>query len=273
MTDATLTVVLPVFNGEQYVAKTIDSVLSQSHRDYEFLILDDGSLDNTPQILKHYADRDPRIRLLRHENRGVGYTLNRGLDESRGRFVALIGSDDLALPGRLEKQVKFLNNHADHVLVGGFLKIIDTDGHSIGLRKYPLTDQTLRARMLIYNPFGAPSIMFRREDALAAGGFTSRFWTCEDYDFVLRLAQRGKVANLPETLTSYRLHGNAIKATQTLRQLRDTLDTKRAAYTEYGYHRTLEARAVDLVLKTMTHLPGAITYWLFTKVAIRSQLK
>ena len=127
--------------------------------------------------------------------------------------------------------------------------------------------------MLIYNPFGAPSIMFRREDALAAGGFTSRFWTCEDYDFILRLAKRGKVANLPEPLTSYRLHDNAIKATQTLRQLRDTLDTKRAAYSEYGYRRSLEARAVDLVLKAMTHLPGIMTYWLFTKIAIRSQLK
>jgi glycosyltransferase involved in cell wall biosynthesis len=273
MTDAILSVVLPVFDGERYVAKTIDSVLSQSYRDYEFLILDDGSLDNTPQILNQYSHRDPRIRLLQHENRGVGYTLNRGLGESRGRFVALIGADDLALPGRLEKQVDFLSNHPDHVLVGGFLKIIDGDGRSVGLRRYPLTDQNLRARMLIYNPFGAPSIMFRRKDAIAAGGFTSRFWTCEDYDFILRLAKRGKVANLPEPLTAYRLHDSAIKATQTLRQLRDTLDTKRAAYSEYGYRRTLEALAVDLVLKAMTHLPGAMTYWLFTKVAIRSRLK
>jgi len=264
-----LTVILPVYNGERYLSETIDSVLAQSYRDYEFLILDDGSCDATPEILERYARLDPRIRLLRHDNHGVGYTLNRGLAEARGRLIAQIGADDVALPGRLQKQVTFLDSSPDYVLVGGYLRIIDSAGRVVGLRTYPTSDRKVRDHLLLYNPFGAPSVMYRRNDALAAGGFTPRFWTCEDYDFVLRLAKRGKVANLPEPLTSYRLHQGSVKSTQTVRQLRDTLAAKRAAYTEYGYRQTIRARLVNLAQGALLHLPAAVTYWLFTKVFIR----
>jgi len=269
MTRPALTVILPVFNGERYVAQTIESVLTQSFTEFEFLILDDGSTDRTPAILAEYERSDSRIRLVRHENRGVGFTLNRGLTEARGALVAQIGADDLALPERLKKQVEFLGRHPDHVLVGGYLAIIDSDGRSVGVRKYPTSDAALRARMPLYNPFGAPSVMYRRDDAIGVGGFTSRFWTCEDYDFVFRIAKRGKVANLPEPLSAYRLHVGAVKSTQTLRQLRDTVDAKRAAYREYGYRQTAVARAVNLTQELMTRLPGKMTYWLFTKIAIR----
>jgi glycosyltransferase involved in cell wall biosynthesis len=259
-----------VHNGAKYVAKTVESVLSQSYDDYEFLILDDGSYDSTPRILEHYAQRDGRIRLLRHDNRGVAYTLHRGLIESRGRLVAQIGADDLALPDRLKKQVRFFADNPDHVLVGGYLRIIDSHDRPIGVRKYPTTDRQIRERMVLYNPFGAPSVMYRRDDALAAGGFTSRFWTCEDYDFVFRLAKRGKVANLPEPLTCYRFHPASIKSSDTVRQLRDTLDVKRAAYVEYGYHEPINARAINLAQRAMTRLPAGITYWLFEKLFINS---
>ena len=268
---ATLSVLLPVYNGAAYVEATIQSILEQSYRTYELIVLDDGSTDQTPQILERYVRSDPRLRVLRHANHGVGYTLQRGLVESKGRFVALIGADDLALPGRLEKQVAFLDANRDHVFIGGYLRIIDAHGRAIGLRRYPSTDERLRRAMLLYNPFGAPSAMFRRDDALAAGGFTSRFWTCEDYDFFLRLARRGKMANLPEPLVAYRLHENAVKATHTLRQLRDTLATKRAAYDEYGYRPSLLARTADFAMEIMTHLPPAMTYRIFTAIAIRAK--
>ncbi len=244
----TLSVLLPVFDGAAYVGSTIESVLSQSYSDLELLIVDDGSDDATPEIIENYARQDPRIRIFRHENRGVGFTLQRGLSESRGGYVALIGADDLALPGRFETQVSFLEANRDYVFVGGYLQIIDAHGRVMGLRRYPVTDRQLRRMMLLYNPFGAPAAMFRRDDALAAGGFTSRFSTAEDYDFFLRLAKRGKLATVPEPLVSYRLHTNTVKATQTLRQLRDTLATKRAAYNEYGYRPALVGRAADLGL-------------------------
>ncbi|MBV9717944.1 MAG: glycosyltransferase [Candidatus Eremiobacteraeota bacterium] len=263
-----MSVVLPVFNGERYVAKTIDSILAQSYANFEFLILDDGSYDCTPAILAAYAQRDPRIRLLRHENRGVGLTLNRALTEARGRFIGLIGADDIATPDRFAKQIQYLEEHPQCVLVGSYLRIIDADDRPIGLRKYPTTDREIRKRMLLYNPVGGPCMAYRRDDAIAAGGYTSRFWTCEDYDFFLRLAKRGKIANLPEPLVSYRLHQGATKATSTLRQLRDTLATKRAAYHEYGYRQSLSARAVGVAQQAMTYAPPRMIYWLFAKLAV-----
>lgn len=266
-----MTVLLPVYNGEKYVGGTIESILTQSFEDFELLILDDGSTDHTPQILAACARRDPRIRILRHENRGVGYTLNRGLMEARGQLLAEIGADDLALPERLAKQVEFLSRNAGHVLVGGYLQIIDHNDTPIGLRRYPTSDRRLRSALALYNPFASPSIMYRRVEALAAGGYSSRFRACEDYDFVLRLAKHGLIANIPEPLTAYRLHADATKTTKTLRQLRDTLDIKRVAYREYGYPETLQARAVNAMQEAMMHLPDRLIYWLFTKIAIRAE--
>ncbi|MBV8197723.1 MAG: glycosyltransferase [Candidatus Eremiobacteraeota bacterium] len=271
MSGVAVTVLLPVYNGETYVGKAIESVLTQSFRDFELLALDDGSHDRTPEILARYAAIDPRVRVLRHDNRGVGYTLNRGLREARGRYIAELGSDDLALPDRLEKQVTFFDAHDDYVAAGGYLLIIDCNDRGIGLRSYPTSDERLRACMLLYNPFGSPAMMYRRDDALAAGGYTDRFSTCEDYDFMLRLAKRGKVANLPEPLTAYRFHGASTKSTKTLAQLRDTVAIKRVAFAEYGYRATLVARAVNLAQDVLARLPAGLSYWLFDKIFIRAE--
>lgn len=266
-----LTVLLAVYNGERYVGATIESVLSQSYRDFEFLILDDGSKDGTPKVLQTWADRDNRIRLLRHDNSGVGFTLNRGLNEARGERIAIIEADDLMLPGRLEKQMAFMTENPECVLVGSQLQIIDPDGRAMGLREYPTSDRELRARMLLYDPFGHPSLMFKRAEALACGGYTSRFWTGEDYDLVFRLAQRGKVANMPEPLTAYRFHPGSIKTRHTIRQLKETLRIKRTAYAEYGYRETLLARLVNIAETILTWLPGRFVYWLFERIFIRQQ--
>ena len=269
MNGVAVTVLLPVYNGETYVGKAIESVLTQSFRDFELIALDDGSQDRTPDILARYAAIDSRVRVLRHDNHGVGFTLNRGFAQARGRYIAELGSDDVALPERLEKQVAFLDERSDYVAVGGYLLIIDGHDRGIGVRTYPTTDERLRACMLLYNPFGSPAIMYRREDAIAAGGYTTRFSTSEDYDFLLRLAKRGKVANLPEPLTAYRFHGASTKSTKTLAQLRDTIAIKRVAFAEYGYRATIAARAVNAAQELLARLPAGVSFWLFDKIFIR----
>lgn len=268
--DLPLTVLLPVYNGEQYLADTIDSVRTQSYSDFEFLIIDDGSTDRTAEMIAGYAAVDSRIRLLRHSNQGVAYTLNRGIHEARGGLIALIGADDLALPGRFEKQIAFFQENPKHVLLGGALEIINEAGNTTGFRTYPTSDEELRRALLLYDPFGAPSIMFRRADGLLAGGFDTRFKTCEDYDFIFRLAFHGSIANLAEPLAAYRLHQNATKATHTLQQLADTLTAKRTAVMEYGYTNTLASSLVYVAQEAFLFVPPRLTYWLFTKLAIRS---
>jgi glycosyltransferase involved in cell wall biosynthesis len=264
-----VTVLMPAYNAERFVGKTIESVLAQSFRDYEFLIVDDGSKDGTAAVLAEYAARDPRIRVLSQENRGVGRTIDRGLNEAQGELIAIIEADDLMLPGRLAKQFAFMNEHPDYVVCGGYLRIIDPDDRPIGMRKYPLTDEALRARMVMYDPLGHPSLMFRRADALACGSYTARFWTGSDYDFLLRLTLRGRMANFPEPLTAYRFHPNSIKSQQTLKQLGETLRIKRCAYKELGWVESPVAKLVNFAQDVLTKLPGGFVYWLFTRLFIR----
>jgi glycosyltransferase involved in cell wall biosynthesis len=271
VTGVTVSVLVPVFNGEAYLARSIESVLDQSYPDFELLILDDGSSDSTPAIAARYAARDPRVRVLRHDNRGVGQTLNRGLLEARGGYIAELGSDDLALPGRLEKQVDFLNRNPEHVAVGAYLRIIDSLDRPIGIREYPSTDEQLRRCLPLFNPFGSPALMYRRTAAIAAGSYNHRFKTSEDYDFLLRMARFGKVANIAEPLTAYRFHEGSTKSTRTIAQLRDTVRIKRVAFSEYGYRATPLARAVNTAQDALSHLPAGIAYWLFTKLFIRAE--
>jgi glycosyltransferase involved in cell wall biosynthesis len=265
MSDIKLSVLLPVYGGKKFVGRAIESVLSQSFTNFEFLILDDGTQAGTQEILWHCARQDWRIRLFRHDKRGPGYTLDRGIREARGAIVAEIGEDDVALPGRFQKQIDFLDSHADHVLVGSYLRIIDSVDRILGLQKYPTSDQQLRNLMPLYNPIGSPSVMYRRDEALAAGGYTARFRTGEYYDFILRLAWRGKVANLPEALAAYRFPERATRLRAIKEELRDALRVKRVAYSEYGYRRTLRARALNLAQAALSLLPNSVIYWLLTK--------
>jgi glycosyltransferase involved in cell wall biosynthesis len=271
VSDVKLTVLLPVYNGKKFVGRAIESVLAQSFRDFEFLILDDGSHDGTPQILSHCARQDERIRVLSHENKGVGYTLDRGIREARGALIAEIGSDDVALPGRFHKQVGFLDNHADHVLVGSYLRVIDSMDRVMGLQKCPTSDEQLRKCMPLYNPMCSPSVMYRRDEALAAGSYTTRFRTGCYYDFILRLALRGKIANLAEALAAYRFPERATKLRVIKNELRDDLRVKRIACSEYGYRQTLASLGLNLAQRVISVLPTGVVYWLLTKEFVLSE--
>ncbi|HEY1655687.1 MAG TPA: glycosyltransferase [Candidatus Tumulicola sp.] len=273
MANPELTVLIPVYNGARYLAKAIESVLLQSFRDFELLILDDGSTDETPQIMADYAAKDGRIRTLHHANQGVGYTLGRGLRAARGDYIAELGADDIALPERFKQQLLFLKRNRDHVMVGGYLDIIDENDAVIGRREYPVNKLHILNTLPIANPFASPSLMYIRMVALDAGSYTSRFKSCEDYDFVLRLALRGAVANLPFVLTAYRMHPDAEKARNTVRQLRETLSIKCAAYSEYGYPETGRARIINLAQRLLALAPPGLVYALFKALAIRRYRK
>lgn len=265
MSGVQLSVLLPVYNGKKFVGRAIESILSQSYGGFELLILDDGSRDATPQILAQCARQDRRIRVLRHENSGGGYTLNRGIAEARGTFVAEIGADDLALPERFQKQIDFLTTHPDYVIVGSYLRIIDSVDAPLGLQKFPTTDRQLRRIMPLYNPIASPAIMYRRDAALEAGSYTTRFGTEHHYDYILRLAWCGKVANLPEALAAYRFPDRPVRLRSIKNELRDALNVKRAAYSQYGYRQTFQARALNLAQAALTLLPNSVIYWLLVR--------
>lgn len=206
-----VSVVLPVYNGEDYIEAAIQSVLDQTFTDFECVIIDDGSKDATGAILRAAQKRDPRIRVISRENRGIVPSLNEGLEAARADLIARFDGDDLMVADRLERQVAFLDAHPDHVLVGGQILLIDPKGRPLTEIPLPLDDTTIVKSMLGgTTALAHPAVMFRRAKALEIDGYSEVYVVGEDVDFFLRLSEVGKCANLPQRVLLYRLHAKSI---------------------------------------------------------------
>ncbi|MFQ5591065.1 MAG: glycosyltransferase family 2 protein [Phycisphaerae bacterium] len=216
-----ISVHMPVYNAERYLAEAVESILAQTFPDFEFIIIDDGSTDGSPEILRRYADEDQRIRLVSRSNAGVAEARNEALRLARGEYFAVMDADDISLPQRFAEQVAYLRNSSDCIAVGSRVLLIDPDG--IPIREWPYSashEEIDGAHM--EGKAGAvihPSAMIRREPMLEAGGYWLR--SAEDYDLFLRLAERGRLANLPQLLLKYRQHLKSFGYAQRNRQSED----------------------------------------------------
>jgi hypothetical protein len=200
-----VSVLMSVYNGERYLRESIESILSQTFTDFEFIIVDDGSFDSTATILRNY--RDPRMVLLSNEvNIGLTHSLNRGLAVARGRFIARQDADDVSLPNRLERQVLFLREHPAVGILGSCCQLIDRDGRKLWLYQVPTHDLNIRWKSLLENPFAHPSVMMRR-DILTGNGlsYDETLQVAQDYDLWTRMMRYTQGANLTEPLIHYRL--------------------------------------------------------------------
>jgi glycosyltransferase involved in cell wall biosynthesis len=203
----TLTVTLPVYNAMPYLPAAVDSILGQTYSDFEFLIIDDGSSDGSTDYLRSL--RDPRIKLSVRGNRGLGATLNELFCNSRADFVARMDSDDICAPYRLERQLAFLREHRDVVMLGTGIDFV-VGGSSVA--GFPPVEEhsAIRARLLQKRPgVYHPTIVVKREAWEAVGGYRIA-GAGEDLDFCLRLCDFGRVGNIKEALYHYRLHENSL---------------------------------------------------------------
>lgn len=202
-----VTVLMPVFNGEKYLAEAIESILHQTFRDFEFLIIDDGSIDGTAEILHRYALQDKRIRLHHHQtNQGLIAALNKGLELARGKFIARMDQDDVSLPERLAKQVDFLETNPEIGVLGTLVQIMDGSGNISYTWPYFTQHDALRWCLCFFNPIMHPAVMMRREIVERAGGYSSDMVDAEDYDLWRRLSNLTRLSNLPDVLLHLRLH-------------------------------------------------------------------
>ncbi len=209
MSDAaTISVLMPVYNAQQYVAAAAESILAQTFRDFEFQIIDDGSTDGSLAILKQLAARDSRIRLISRPNTGYVAALNEMLASARGEFIARMDADDLSLPERFEKQVAALRTSPEIGVIGGQMELMDPAGRTLCIRHVPLEHTQIDGEHLngIGGMIAHPAAMLRTEIIRAAGDYRLDFWPAEDLDLFLRLAERTRLANLPEVVLRYRLH-------------------------------------------------------------------
>lgn len=206
-----VTVLMCVYNGARFLDESLDSIRNQTYTDYEFLIVDDGSTDATPEILARHAVEDSRIRILRQKNGGVISAINHGFTEAKGEFIARMDSDDVARPHRLAVQIEFLKSNPKIALVGGAIEVTDAAGRPVQIIRLPETPEQLRRQMLESGcSIANPTVLFRRQAFIDAGGLRPAYLHAEDYDLWLRMMEKHDLANLPEVLLSYRRHEGSV---------------------------------------------------------------
>jgi len=227
-----VSVLMPAYNDGQFIRQAIESVLAQTFADFEFVIVDDGSTDSTPEILEEFAARDARVRVLANpRNAGIVVALNRGLDACRGRYVARMDADDVALPDRLALQAARMDSSPDVVALGGALEYMDAAGADLGLRRACGVGRSV----LEANPLLHPTVMIRRE-ALEAGRlrYQPRYRYAEDYFLWLELSRVGRLDALDEVVLKYRLSAGASRMKHLKGMLWATVRTKLAGIFRLG---------------------------------------
>lgn len=268
MTRPLVSVLMPVYNPGAFLREAVDSVLAQTYPEFELIAIDDASNDGSYELLQAYAAEHPRVRVFRQpRNLGIVAARNRAFAEAHpdARYFAILDSDDVALPDRLERQVAFLESHPDHALVGGHTWIIDEASNPVGIRRYPTDYREICQTITRYNPIAQPAVMLRRSALGSAAPYSEEFPRCQDYELWLRLASERPIANLDHPVIRYRISSTQGKRTH----LRETLKLTLALQRKWLFHAKFR-RAFNLAYVCAEHglllLPEAWVLALFKRM-------
>lgn len=213
MPEVKISVVMAVYNAEKYLSMAIESILNQTFKDFEFVIVNDGSNDRSLEIIKSFNDQ--RIVLINQKNAGVAAASNRGIKESKGEFIARLDSDDLSLPIRLEKQYYFLKTNQDYIAVGSNADIIDADNNFLYCSNQKITNESIKS-ILPNSPFINSSVMFKKDIFFKIGQYCENLSLGEDRVLFNRMAPYGKFYNFQECLIKYRILPTSISMRKTI---------------------------------------------------------
>ncbi|WP_304067734.1 glycosyltransferase family 2 protein [Pedobacter glucosidilyticus] len=229
MISPDITVFMAVYNGERFLREALNSILQQTFQNFELLIVNDGSTDHSENIIHQYTD--PRIRLINNQkNQGLVITRNIGLQEAKGKYIAILDSDDIALPQRLEIQYNFMENHPDIAICGS--KAIQFNHLNEEVLIDVPTDY-LAERLIFGNVFVNSSIILKRAAALEVGGYQN-YSLGEDYDLALRISEFYPIANLNQILVKYRVHQHNITLTENKALSQEELKIIKALYLRWS---------------------------------------
>jgi glycosyltransferase involved in cell wall biosynthesis len=203
--EVTVTVLMPAYNAARYISEAICSVLSQTFADFELLIINDGSTDETQNIIGHFTDK--RIVLINKIHQGISQALNTGLKNAKGKYIARFDADDICFPERLEKQVNFLEKHPEYVLTGSDAKyILETGEFLFDFKCIAHSHEEIMQKLYFYCPFIHSSVMYKKNAVTQSGGYPEHAHQFEDYLLWIRLAKSGKLFNIPEALIKVRFN-------------------------------------------------------------------
>ncbi len=253
-----VSVLMVVRDAEAFVGDAVASILDQTLGDFELAVYDDGSRDGTARIVEAFAARDARVALRRRQRAGLATWLREGVDAARAEFVARMDADDVAHPERLARQLAYLRAHPECVALGTDVLLVDPERRPIGssgvrLRHEEIDAELMRGRgtALVH-----PSAALRRAAVLAVGNYRTECPWAEDLDLFLRLAERGRLANLPEVLLEYRQHPHTVNATRAVEQRRSVNQVLREARERRGL-----SRGDDPPLPGLAQPPALLDHW------------
>lgn len=199
-----ISVIMSVFNGLPYLKEAIQSILSQTYKNFEFIIVDDASTDDSWEYLTSLKNQ--RIKLIKNKkNLGLAVSLNKALKIAKGEFIARMDADDISLPKRFEKQIEFLEKNPEISLCGTWADLIDSRGHKIGEKRYPTDPKRVKEAITWYTAVIHPTYMGTPNFFKELGGYRNDFDFAEDYDLLSRAKNRFKIANIPQKLLLWRL--------------------------------------------------------------------
>lgn len=233
-----VSVVMPVYNGEKYVKFALDSIVTQTYPNFEFIIVNDGSTDKTGSILNNYKKKYSHLIRIINQKKPLGKSgdpaTNVGIQQAKGKYIAKMDADDISHPDRLQKQVDYLQQHPQIFLVGTQAYVIDKKGQVLGEKNCPLTHAEIYRNFFLYNHIIHPSIMFRRERKRKF--YDIRFDFFNEYYTFFKYMNQGKViANLPDHLMYYRIHGENDTLTHTRTKFKSTLAIRSTFITQFRY--------------------------------------
>ncbi len=265
MQNPKISVVMPVYNCEKYVDEAIESVLNQTFKDFELIIINDGSTDNTLEKIKKYEKTDERIRIINNEkNLRIATSLNNAIDIARADIIARMDGDDISLPTRFEKQYKLMQSDENLGVVGCNMITIDKDGKDIGMRRYSTNPEFLKKSVFRYSPFAHPATMLRKKAFIEAGKYFPRFVPAEDLDLWIRIGRTHKFSNVDEFLFKYRVLNSSSSHKKLVKLELKVILLRMVAVAYYGYTPTFTDVLYNIAqLFTSIIMPSKLRYKLF----------
>ncbi|MCP4649291.1 MAG: glycosyltransferase [PVC group bacterium] len=265
MSNPLISVLMPAYNAKQYIKEAIESIINQTFKDFEFIIIDDNSKDNTWDIIQEYAHKDSRIVALKNdENLKLSKTLNKGLAQAKGKYIARMDADDISVPDRFQKQINYMERYPEVGILGGAMELRDINDKFIGIRKYSVMDEKIKKYIYRYCPFCHPAIMLKKDVLNQVGGYNEQWNPAEDYDLYFRIGKITKFANLKDILIKYRVVPQSMTTGLTNEMYLKTIKIRLKYAKDKDYKMSLFDRMYTMLQFAAIYiLPTKVKIWIF----------
>lgn len=260
-----ISVLMPVYNSENYLKDSIESILNQSFTDFEFIIIDDASKDKSWEIIKEYEKKNKNIVALQNIlNIGTTKSLNKGLSIAKGKYVVRMDADDWSYPDRLKKQYNYMEKNLDVGVSGGTIEICDKNLTTLNVREYPLTDIAIRKIIFRFSPFAHSATIWNRKMMKGTGGYNENIPVSQDCELYFNVGKSSRFGNLRDKLIKLRMHKDSVSISKNFQQEKYAIFARVKAVMEYRY--SIEFGDVLIMIGrviAMFLVPKIIKFWIF----------